>query len=113
MTSHINNLETIINKDKNCLESIIGGIAEGISEGLRKGTVKEFKKGIWDGVKECSTKGLINIGTDDIGDILLDIPEDIVKKSMKEGARQIIDISTEEYVSRICKRLSDRIQNEN
>ena len=113
MTSDFEKLETIIDNEKNYLESIIDGIAKGIPDGLKKGAVKGFRKGIWDGVKECSTRGLINIGTDDMGDILTDISEEIIKKIVEEGARQIFNISTEVYVDRICKNLSEGIKSEN
>ena len=113
MTSDFEKLETIIDNEKHYLESIMDGIAQGISEGLSKGAVKGFRKGIWDGAKDCATSGLINIGADDTGDILMDIPEEIIKKSVKEGAGQIFDISTEGYVDRICKNLSEGIKSEN
>ncbi len=40
-----------------------------------------------DGLKDCFTKGFINVGEDDIGDIPKDIPEELIKNIVKEGAK--------------------------
>ncbi len=54
-----------------------------------------------------------NIGDDDIGDILREIPEEFIKNSVKEGAGQIFKKSTEEYLQMVCQKLVERMQKKN
>ena len=112
MNSDLNKIEEIIDEHKSYLKSINYGIVEGVSEGVREGVAEGLKNGVKDGLKECFTKGFINIGQDDIGEILEDIPEEIIKSSVKEGARYIFEKSTGEYLQMVCRELIDRIQKE-
>ena len=112
MKSDMKKVEKIIDEHKSYLKSINDGILEGISEGVKGGVAEGLKRGVQDGLKECFLKGFINIGQDDIGDIFEDIPEEIIKNSVKEGARHIFEKSTKNYLQRVCQKLVDRIQRE-
>ena len=110
MKSDVKKVEKIINEHESYLKSISDGVFEGILEGAKEGVAEGLKKGVKDGLKECFVKGFINIEQDDIGDILEDIPEEIIKNSVKEGARYIFEKSTEDYLQRACQKLVDSIQ---
>lgn len=110
MPPEMKKVEKTIDEHKSYLKSIGDGIIEGISEGVKEGVVEGLKRGVKDGLKECLVKGFINIGPEDIQDILYDIPEEIVKNSVKEGAKQVFKVSTERYVQRVCQKLVDRIK---
>ena len=105
-------VERIIDEHKGYLESISDGVLDGILEGMKEGVVDGLKRGVKDGLKECFVKGFINIGQDDIGDMLEDIPEEIIKNSVKEGAKYIFEKGTKDYLQRVCQKLVDRIQRE-
>ena len=61
-------------------------------------------------MKECLVKGFVNIGQDDIRDILEDIPEEIIKTSVRKSAEHIFEKSTEAYLQKVCQKLIDKIQ---
>jgi len=102
-------VEKIIDEHESCLKSINAEIIEGISEGVKEGVAEGLKRGVKDGLKDCFAKGFINIGQDDIGDILKDIPGEIIRNSVKEGAKYIFEKSTEDYLQRVCQKLVDAI----
>ena len=112
MKSDFKKVEEIIDEHKSYLKSINDGIIEGTLDGVREGVAKGLKNGVKDGLKECFVKGFVNIGDDDIGDIFKDIPEEIIKNSVKEGAGYIFEKSTEDYVQRVYQMLVERIQKE-
>jgi hypothetical protein len=112
MKSDLKKVEGIIDEHKSYLKSISDGIIEGTSEGIKEGVADGLKKGVKDGLKECFVKGFVNIGDDDVGDLLEDIPGEIIKNSVKEGAGYIFEKSTEDYVQRVCQKLVERIQKE-
>lgn len=112
MKSDLKKVEGIIDEHKSHLKSISDGIIEGTLDGVREGVAKGLKNGVKDGLKECFVKGFVNIGDDDIVDLLEDIPEEIIKNSVKEGAGYIFEKSTEDYVQRVCQKLVERIGEE-
>ena len=109
MKSDMKEVEKIIDEHESCLKSINDEIIEGISEGVKEGVAEGLKRGVKDGLKDCFAKGFINIGQDDIGDILKDIPGEIIRNSVKEGAKYIFEKSTEDYLQRVCQKLVDAI----
>jgi len=112
MKSDMEKVEKIVDEHKSYLKSINNGIIEGTSEGVKEGIVEGLKRGVKEGLNECLVKGFVNIGQDDIGDIFEDIPEEIIKNTVKEGAKNIFEKSTEDYLHRVCQRLVDKIQND-
>ncbi|MFX1264918.1 MAG: CARDB domain-containing protein [Promethearchaeota archaeon] len=105
-------IEKIVDKHKSYLESINDGIIEGTLEGIKEGVVHGVKNGVKDGLRECFVRGIINIGQDDIRDILEEIPEEIIKNTVKESARYIFKKSTAEYLKRIFRKIVDRMRKE-
>lgn len=112
MSEEERRIEKIVNQHKSHLRSISDEIIKGTLEGIKEGLTDGLKRGIKDGLKDCFVKGFINIGEDDIGDILEDIPEEIIKNVVKEGAKYIFENSTEDYLQRICQKIVDGIQKE-
>jgi hypothetical protein len=112
MKSDLKKVEGIIDEHRSYLKSISDGIIEGTLDGVREGVAEGLKNGVKDGLKECFVKGFVNIGDDDIGDLLEDIPEEIIKNSVKESAGYIFERSIGDYIQKVCQKLAERIQKE-
>lgn len=112
MENDTERVKKIILKHGSYVKGIGEEIAKGISQGVREGVSDGLKRGVKDALQECLTKGFVNIGQDDIQDILEDIPQELVKNSVKEGARLIFEEGTEDYVQGLCQKLVDRIRKE-
>ena len=103
-------IEEITEEFKGHLRDIVDGVCEGALSGVKEGVAEGVKRGVKDGLKECLTKGFVNLEEDDIGDILDDIPEELIKNSVKEGAKSIFENSTRDYLQRLCQKLIERIR---
>lgn len=109
MENDIDKVEKIILQHGSYVKEIGEEISEGISQGVKEGVSDGLKRGVKDGLNDCLTKGFMNIGQDDIGDILEDIPREIIRNSVKEGAKHIFEKSTQDYLQKVCQRLVDAI----
>lgn len=112
MNKEAKKAERIIDKHKSDLKSISKEIIKGTSEGIKEGIADGLKSGVKDGLDDCFTKGFMNIGQDDIQDILKleDIAEGFIKGRVKKGAKYIFQKSTKDYLKKICEKLIDEIQ---
>jgi hypothetical protein len=110
MKSAVKEIEKTIDEQQSYLISIKDGIMEGISEGVKEGIVDGLTSGVKDGLKDCFTKGFVNIGQEDLKDILSDIPERIVDRSVTERAKDILKTSMEDYLESVCQKLVDGIR---
>ncbi len=94
------------------LQSTGDVLVEAILEGVKEGAAESLKKGARDALKECLTRGFTNIEAPAIKDILEDIPQEMVKSSVKEGAKRIFKKSTEGYIKKACQKLIKKMQRE-
>ena len=113
MTQDTTALEKMIDEQAAYLNMIYEGVAEGIREGLKEGIAGGVKKGAQQALQDCLVKGFIDIDDGDIGDMLREIPENLIKNSIEEGARQIFEQSTRGYVQRVSSKLVERIHRQN
>jgi hypothetical protein len=112
MTAERQLAERLTAQHESYLESTGDSLVKSILEGVKEGAADGLKKGGQDALKECLTTGLLNVEAADIKDILTDIPQEIVKSSVKEGAKSIFKKSTEVYIEKACQRLIARMRAE-
>lgn len=105
-------VEKTISDYQDYIENITEEIVEGVSQGVREGVANGLKRGVKTALEDCLTKGFVNIGQEDIQDILQDIPEAIVKNAVKEGSKHIFEKVSKEYIQRLCQELIDKIRNQ-
>lgn len=110
MENDTDKIEKIILKHGSYVKGIGEEVTKGISQGVEEGVLDGLKRGVKDALQECLSKGFINIGQDDIKDILEDVPQELVKNSVREGARFIFEEGTKNYVQGLCQKLVDRIR---
>jgi transcriptional regulator of NAD metabolism len=104
--------ERITGSHESYLESAGDSLVESILEGVREGAIEGLKKGAKEALKECLTAGFGNAEPPDIADILAEIPPEIVKSSVKEGAKVVFARTTEGYIKRACQRLIEKMKKE-
>lgn len=110
MSKDIERIRKIVDSHKSHWKSINDGIMEGTSEGIKEGVAEGLKAGVKDGLKDCLIKGFVNIGDEDIGDILRDIPEDIIRNRVKAKAKDIFAKSTDDYTQIVFQKIRNEIQ---
>jgi hypothetical protein len=103
-------VEKLTKKHESYLESAGGDLVASVLEGIKEGAIEGLKKGGRDALKECLAAGFSNAESTDIKDILQEIPQQIVKSSVKEGARRVFKKSTEGYIKQACQRLIAEMQ---
>lgn len=102
--------EKIINEQKGHLESIEDGIVEGVQEGVNEGVSEGLKVGVKDGLTEGFAKGFINIGEEDIKDIIADFSEQIIIIDLEESAECSIEEGVKNYLQAIYEKIIDEIR---
>lgn len=112
MRSDLRKVEEIVDGHKSYITSINNGILEGVVEGVKEGVASGLKNGLRDGLKECLTKGFFNVGEDDITGLLEDIPDEIIRSSIRGVTRQVFAEITGPYSQRVCQTLVEKIKKE-
>jgi DNA repair exonuclease SbcCD nuclease subunit len=105
-------VERITGQPESYLESARDSLVESILEGVKEGAIEGLKKGAREALKECLTTGFSNVEAADITDILADIPPEIVKSGVKEGAKVIFKRTTEGYIKKACQKLIQKMKKE-
>jgi hypothetical protein len=110
MTSDLREVEKTVDSHNGYITSISNGVIEGVAEGVKEGVASGLRKGVVDGLKECLTEGFLEVGADDITDLLEDIRDKIIKSSIREVTRQVFTEITEPYSQRVCQTLVEKIK---